>query len=659
MTPLHRVRFTWGGGQQIEIEAMKGRGEAAPLVAEEPSISFVERETEPDSFTLRGIPSISWRNDTPPLFEPFQLREHTQYFVDITLPISRAEAEAQYLQRPAWPFAAARLATVFRADPPRRWRQTENGHVIVSGTLRLKNHAGIIDLRTDFDTPLVAEVVCRKIDYLKEFQTLLDEVAAQMAELLLQYDSPLSFAFNISDVASESEAALLFQMRHIMSYQNLPLAVEEVFTSFHSRLVERFSAEDVSRIEEIQIEHLVDDIDLSAFGRGGPLSRLFRGSTPQELSVSESIETVDTLENRYVKYFLEECLLVAHRLAHQLQKRQKPAAVRESQGWVSQLEEMLGRRVWADVGPLQQFPSNSQVLQRRRGYRDILKYDLSLRLGLELSWKRGAEFADGLLGDVRPVNEIYEYWCFFVMRRVLAELCESELLNNGSFIAVSADGLQVRLERGKRSRVTFVYKSDGPRKVHVSLFYNRRFKRPSRPLRSWDGSYTAFFDPDYSVLVTVEDGATTRRHWLHFDAKYRMEVAEVESLFSSGEEGGADEPEGDGSEYDQEISRIHKQDDLFKMHTYRDGILSSRGAYILFPGDGSGMRMSGKAQNFFVRHPSAFSGTPAHNFPSVGAFDLCPGRDDKQTGAISDFLRSVFQGLSEGETYQEETGPFK
>ncbi len=51
------------------------------------------------------------------------------------------------------------------------------------------------------------------------------------------------------------------------------------------------------------------------------------------------------------------------------------------------------------------------------------------------------------------------------------------------------------------------------------------------------------------------------------------------------------------------------------MHTYRDGILSTRGAYILFPGDGNGMRMHGKTQNFFIRHPSAFRGPAAHPFP--------------------------------------------
>jgi predicted component of viral defense system (DUF524 family) len=46
------------------------------------------------------------------------------------------------------------------------------------------------------------------------------------------------------------------------------------------------------------------------------------------------------------------------------------------------------------------------------------------------------------------------------------------------------------------------------------------------------------------------------------------------------------------------------------MHTYRDGILSSRGAYILFLGDGAGTRLNGSQKNLFVRHPSAFGGTP-------------------------------------------------
>lgn len=658
MRPLHRVRFEWGADRQIEIEWVKGRGSPAPLIPEEPNIGFLEIEAEPDDFAARGTPAICWRDDSPPLFEPFQLRENTDYFIDVTLPIGKGEAEALAQKRRGWPFAE-RMASVFLPDPPRRWGETSLGHVVISGQLRLKSHAGILDLRTEYATPLVAEVVCRKINYLSEFQTLLNEVAEELAELLLQYDSPLSFAFELSDVSSSNDAALLFQMRHIMNPQNLPVAVDEVLTRFHSRLIERSGPQPISGVEEPQTDILIDELDLSVLGSGGPLARLFRGYTPREVAVAESFETVDTPENRYVKFFLEECSLLCQKLAQRLDARRKPAAAREAREWAGQIEEMLGHRQWSEVGVLRQFPSNSQVLQKRRGYRDILKFDLTLRLGLELSWKRGDHFADGLLGDVRPVNEIYEYWCFFVLRRLLAEMCETEIAGNGSFIAVAADGLQVRLEKGKRSRVSFVYRTSGTRRLQVCLFYNRRFKRPSRPLATWDGSYTAFFDPDYSMLLTVHDGGETRRHWLHFDAKYRLEIADVETLFKTAEQAAPEEEdEEEITAYDREIERIHKRDDLFKMHTYRDGILSSRGAYILFPGDGAGLRQSGKHQNLFVRHPSAFDGAPEHSFPSVGAFDLCPGRDSMQIAAMRDFLQGVFDTILKSGAYQEETGVF-
>ena len=90
-------------------------------------------------------------------------------------------AEAELRRSRAWPFGE-RLASVFKVDPPRRWKDTTNGGVVVTGQLRLKNHAGILDLGTKFDTPLVAEVVCRKVDYLPEFQRLLDEVAEEVAD---------------------------------------------------------------------------------------------------------------------------------------------------------------------------------------------------------------------------------------------------------------------------------------------------------------------------------------------------------------------------------------------------------------------------------------------------------------------------------------------
>jgi predicted component of viral defense system (DUF524 family) len=656
--PLHRIRFSWAPSTHIDIEWTKGQGAELPGFSPIPAVTLGERELAPDAYAERGVPAICWRDDKPVLFERLHLREDTDYFIDIMLPMPKGEAELQAKERPAWPFSE-RLRAVFKADPPRRWKQPDPGSVVITGQLRLRNHAGILDLSTETGAVLRAEVVCRKIDYLREFQTLLSEVAEYLAELLLQYDSPVSVAFDLTDARNASVAAMLFQMRYVMAEDNLPRAIEELLSQAHAALVTEIHSEGIAEVEEPSVEALIDTLDVSQFEAGGPLAGLFRGFTPRELPVIEIAEIIDTLENRYVKYFLEECTLLGQWLAASLGDQGKVAARREAESWVFRLQELLAHDLWRGVGMMRQFPSNSQVLLKRRGYREVLRFDLALRLSLTLPWSQGEKLAEGLTGDIRPVSELYEYWCFFLLRRVLAELCQTELPNNGSFLSFSQDGLQVRLVKGKRSRVTFVYRQDGTRTVKVALFYNRRFPRPKRNLASWEGSYTAMFDPDYSIAITVNAGATIQKHWLHFDAKYRLVPADLAKALHDTSAEVLATADDDETGYDQEISRLHRREDLFKMHTYRDGILSTRGAYILFPGDGAGMCMEGKTQNFFIRNPSAFRGPAAHNFPSVGAFDLCPGKDETQLPVLRDFLSGVLKTVAAGELYHEEKGLFE
>lgn len=655
-TALHRIQFRWGNGLALDLEWTKGRGVAAALPDLPEAIAFVEAEAEPDAASIQGVPAICYRADTPALFEPLQLRENTDYFIDITLPISRDAAEAEIQAQPGWPFDP-RLAGIFQVEPPRRWRSDSDGLLVVSGTIRLRNHAGVLDLRTPFGSGLRLEVVCQKIGYLDEFRLLLEHVADELAELLLQYDSPVSAGFNVSDVTSSNEAGLLFQLRNIMSPDNLPASIDEILARFKSRLYSRQSVVSLEEVEEPDIHSLAGELDATNLQPGGPLRRFFGGYTPRALPILEQIETTDTPENRYAKYFLEEVLQLSRRLRDRLGAVGKQASAREAGVWVDQLEEMLSSPSWVDVRQFRQFPSNSQVLQKGRGYRDILKYDLSLRMGLELPWKRAGQLAEGTYGDLRPVNELYEYWCFFVLRRALAEVCLREEPNRGTLISTSADGLRVSLQKGTRSKVSFVH-SDGPgTRVDVNLFYNRRFRRPTRSMSAWLGSYTASFHPDYSVEVLVTREGSLERHWLHFDAKYRLDRGEVEALFEELPGLARSDEEAEGA-YEAELTHLYKQDDLFKMHTYRDGILGSRGAYIMYPGDGAGAVLGGKRQNLFVRHPSAFDGAPVHMIPSVGAFSLAPLAEPTQSNALRKFLDDVLRNLGAKGHYQEETGNF-
>lgn len=523
----------------------------------------------------------------------------------------------------------------------------------MTGQLRLRSHAGILDLGTELGGNLRAEVVCRKLKYFEEFKALLDSLAEKATELLLAYDTPVSLSFALSHEQARNDAALHFLMRYVMSPGQLPAAVTEILRMPHSRLIEKLEVKPIEDIEEGQADLIVDHLDFSSLIQGGPLARFFGGYTPRELPQQEMFESYDTQENRYTKALLEHCQLLAQRLEGRMLERKRKAAEREAKAWRLQLDEMLQHGLWREVGPLGQIPANSQAMLRKRGYKELLRLDVALRISLDLAWSNGSDLADGLVGDSRPVNQIYEYWCFFVLREILQSLCEAK--GGGSFLTVSADGLRIQLAKGRRSECRFEYVCSNGSRLAVSLFYNRRFLRPRAPRTDWDGSYTAAFDPDYSIVVGVPGGA---RHWLHFDAKYRLERQHADAMFESDADSETGAVGVDAGAYEAELTRVHTQDDLFKMHTYRDGILSTRGAYVLFPGDGVGGRTLNPSPNFFVRHPSALGGVPDLPVPSVGAFPLTPEGTGDQIDAIRALLRLTLETISTGAPYAEEQAWF-
>lgn len=599
------------------------------------------------------MPAMCWRQDAPALFDKFQLCENEEYYVDVTLPGSREAAENAYQLHAGWPFGP-RLSSTFTADPPRRWRQHDNETITIPGKLSLRDQAGLLDLTFAENVHFQAEVVCKKLGYMEEFRALLNAVAEEMAELLLLYDSPTSSLFDASEVRIESNAALMFQMRYIMAEPNLPTALDEIRRSFHARLKTERKQDALSSADGSDLSDALSDLPIFHFSRGGPLAGLFRGYTPSDLVTSEYLEETNTPENQYIRQFLEELRLISEQLVALLQKEGRTASAREAQTWTMSLDEELATNTFRQIGPLRHFPSNSQVLQKRSGYRDVLRFDALLRLGLQLPWKRAALLAEGLIGDIRPVNELYEYWCFFMLRKALASIAVEDISVPGSAFEFTSGRLQVRLTKGRRSRVRYLFR-DGAKPITIHLFYNRVFPRPERALPGWQGSYTSRFDPDFSVEILVGNDEGPRvRHWLHFDAKYRARI------IKSGRKTSQIDPSDEAidGDYFEEMARLHKQDDLFKMHTYRDGILGSRGAYILYPGDAAGVRLDGAKRNFFVRHPSAFGGVPPLLFPSVGAFEFCPGHEQTQVPALASFLRTVLMSVSTGNNYVEETGLF-
>ena len=637
MKNLHRVELEWFDGSRCELEAY---GTSA-----DPSGSFVVHE---EGRVIRCTPAtgvgsentrLAFQSDPAGLFEPLRLFENIEYLVSLRIAGSVAGNAPSAKAGRLWPFSNERLASVVRLMPPRYWADLDvdgRPFTAINGTINFGSFVGVADLGF-IGKELRTEVASSKIDYFDEFRALLSRVAEDLVELLFEVDSVSGFKFATAEQGEASPATTLFHLRRVMQPDALPAAVESIINAPHTMLTEIDQERPPALAASVEPEALAAIAARLPYVRGGPLGSVFRGYSPTALIETTRRDTFDTPENRYVKAVLEDTVALAQRLEQALLRENKPASAREARVWQDRLEELLAEPLWLDVGPLRQIPSNSQVLLRRDAYREVARTDLLLQSGLVLPWDRGEEIADRI-GDIRPVFELYEYFCFFALRRVLRSICGPERKRLEDFYTRRGDSLRVSLRRGKRSRVRYsaeIAKSA----VDIDLYFNRSFQRPAGAVEYIDASYSAVFRPDFSIHIQAHN----THHWLLFDAKYRLDaenwLKEVTADTLAGEAHGEEAYE------DQEV---FKKADLYKMHTYRDAIMGTRGAYILFPGETT-------EATVFVRHrkPSYRSGFPV---PSVGAFALRPRRSLEQESVLHNFLDGVLHAVAAGGGYTEETG---
>ena len=204
------------------------------------------------------------------------------------------------------------------------------------------------------------------------------------------------------------------------------------------------------------------------------------------------------------------------------------------------------------VGRLRYFPSSSQVLQHRVGYRELLRHYLAIILATRYP----IEARDlQLIMEAKSASLLYEYWTFFTVADALRALL-GEPVQATQMTAEAGDSLYYR------QGVSIRYGDD------TELSYNRSFRGNGH------GSYSLALRPD----ITLRRGST-----LHlFDAKFRVDH------FS--------EPEAEDRDVDAEQEKSTTQSgwfkhaDIHKMHAYRDAIGSCRGSdtvstvWVLYPG---------------------------------------------------------------------------
>ena len=507
------------------------------------------------------------------------------------------------------------------------------------GTLLLDLVEGEVDGAKPAVASALLDVRSLKLNYRTEYRGMLRRLSDEIAGLVVDARSSAKAGFRSTFEERTDAGWLQIQLellRETLDSADFSAALQRILSFPHERLStvsDSVSTDRPIRWTPAAVRQLATGNPRREIPALHPLRiRLGLKSVAERVLVPRKSRDLDTLENRFVKFALGEFrAFLTHAQGVFDSCAGWGASTALSRRLAATVEDWLGRSLFREVGEMRFAPLGSPVLQRKAGYREVLRWWLRFRTAAELSWEGGEELFHA---GQRDVASLYEYWLFF---ELLGWFCQKCRGGNRPPIEELIEGLEEgspNLRLRKRMELgpfvgTFAGQS---RRLNARFAYNRRFE--VTPDRHAGGSWTRRLHPDYTLTFWPEGSteADSERQELlvhvHFDAKYRVE--DIDGLF--GAEGSDDA--------DDEVEGNYKRQDLLKMHAYRDAIKRSQGAYVLYPGRANAaVRLKGFHELL----------------PGLGAFGVAPDENGAAQGfeSLEKFLDEMLAHLGNRTTAQE------
>ena len=470
---------------------------------------------------------------------------------------------------------------------------------------------------------VMLEVQSAKTSYRSDYRHMLEEITDKCTDLLLQHSSP---AFQYFEPDFNVDSRTLYQrfafIRSVLNSVEFNEAVNKILASPVKQWREIEITKDIRSVKRLdssvlrQFSTAANRKELSA---NHPLFRHMK-SVPSRIILNNKTETADTPENRFLKHalmsFQSFCGSIKNKFPEKSRMKTEAALIEDKLG------QYLSHSTFKEIPPPSILPLNSPVLQRKEGYREILRIWLMFDLAAKLVWRGGEDIYGG---NKRDVAVLYEYWLFFKILDIIKNVFSIDTPETDKLIQKTDDGLGLQLMQGKSLNIDGIY-DGGTRKLHVKYCYNKTFSGKSTYPKG--GSWTRTLRPDYTLSLWpygIEEIQAEQEELIihiHFDAKYKIEhLADI-----YGEEKKSEKNEDDAlleEKYEQKKG-TYKRADILKMHTYRDAIRRTAGAYVLYPGSDSDIRIG------------------FHEIiPGLGAFAIRPSKENDGTDSLKKFLTEV------------------
>ena len=505
-----------------------------------------------------------------------------------------------------------------------------------AGEFQAVNHLGMVGIavvRGGVEENMVVEVVSAKFEEENDFRKMTEDIAAECQQLLLAWNLPTGLSF--AKDPTLRQRLLLEQFLYVaqeLDKGRLERWVESIRSRPHERLWREASWRPTA------LARSVDHLRMpGTHGRGWRLA----GPTPRPTEVLETIKrpTLDTPPNRFIKFALTGFAGICRDV---IQAFSGPAggvgnegpAAGEARALLSRLQGQLGNGFFREIGEANRIPIGNPTLQKREGYRDILRAWLLAAQAARLDWD-GRD--DVFNATIRDVAALYEYWLFFILRKVIAdqpdmrEVALTERVGGLWPAFCEQEGrLQVRLKRGVGSLLAFEWGPEEDEALRIHFCFDRTYSPTQDVLAG--GAYSRSFRPDFSLVIfpasfargrngteaEQQAEAAGRIAYLHFDAKYRVDA--LQELFPADRPGLLDEEETG------KTTNTYQRADLYKMHTYNDAIRRTVGSFVLYPGNGT-------AEEKFSKYHELL--------PGLGAFAVSPSSSVESGRLVARFLGEV------------------
>lgn len=488
---------------------------------------------------------------------------------------------------------------------------------IFVGTLQIPLiEAASKEKRTDIEL----EVQSIKTGYRNDYRDMLELITEKCTDLLLQANSPVSHHFEI-DYTKDSQT--LYQrfsfIKYILNTEEFADAVHRIVTAPATRWAEISESKDIrnaKRISNAGMKEILKGGNRTKLPETHYLKKYGLESLPEKISSIRKTDSVDTPENRFIKHALETFLKFCTEIGIKAKEFGHAKIQNEAEILIRELSNQLHHSFFKTISRPTTLKLNSPVLQRKEGYREVLRVWLMFDFAAKLIWTGG----DDVYGaGKKDIAALYEYWLFFKLLDLCQNIFSIDPVAVSELIKSTDDGLSLQIKQGKSTPLSGVYDS-GSRKLNVRFNYNRQFSGNSEYPDS--GSWTTTLRPDYTLsfwpygLSEEESEKQELIVHVHFDAKYK--VANLTNFLDNNPENNLDE------EKKENRKGIYKNADLLKMHGYRDAIRRTGGAYVLYPG---GTHCNKQGFHEII--------------PGLGAFPIRPSKTDNGIDELKTFILEV------------------